>query len=410
MKYEYDNVDKLNSVEVTLSMGCKLNCRFCPQKVLLDRYFSANSKRASMMNFDTFKKITDKVKNGGTICFSGMCEPFHNPQCDDMILYAYEKGFRINLLTTLVGMKKQSIEKLSKVEFDTITLHIPDREGNSKFVISDEYLQILESFHDTFEITSYSCHGEIHPKIQKYINKNSAYSNTMINRAGNLDCGLNFKPKGEIICMVGTIGSYGNWTPEILPDGTVLLCCMDYGMKHVLGNLIDMNVKDILEGREYQMVQRGMREEGLDILCRKCSGAMELERIPAYRFKTAKRRYLQEKSIKSKLDSVLALFAESRNICIFGLGKLFWDNFFQQRWNEVLGHTYYCDNSAELWGREIDGIKCISPKELSTLDNLLVVTHISDDESVRRQLREIGVKNIINIKEIYKMLQEEQNV
>ena len=97
MTYEYDNSEKLNSIEVTLSIGCKLDCHYCPQKLLLNQYFSKNANRSSMMSFETFKKILSKVKRGGTVCFSGMCEAFLNPDCDDMILYAYEKGFKINL-------------------------------------------------------------------------------------------------------------------------------------------------------------------------------------------------------------------------------------------------------------------------------------------------------------------------
>lgn len=404
MKYEYDNFDKLNSIEVTLAIGCKLDCHYCPQQLLLDRYFSENRKRSSMMSFEDFKKILSKVKNGGTICFSGMCEPFLNPECDDMIVYAYEKGFRVTLLTTLVGLRKESIEKLKEVEFDGITLHIPDEEGHSKFVITDEYLEMLKLFHDNFKINNYSCHGSIHPTVKKYIDEEVICFSKMLNRAGNLDYGLSMNPKGPIICMVGAFGGYGNWCPEILPDGTMLLCCMDYGMRHVLGNLLNMGVREILDGKEYQKVQEGMRDDSLDILCRKCNRGMEIEKIPAYRFMEARQKFIQKKAVEPKQQRILKLFAENKNVCIFGLGKLFWDNFFNQKWNEVLGQTYFCDNCSELWGTEIGGVRCITPEELRRLDNALVVTHMADDKSVRKQLKKMGIENIVNIKEIYGMV------
>ena len=131
MKYEYDNFEKLDSIEVTLAMGCKLDCRFCPQGLLLKRYFAENRQRVSMMKFDSFKYVLEKVKKGGTICFSGLCEPFLNPECDDMIVYAYKNGYRVTLLTTLVVFRKESIEKIRNIVFDEVTLHIPDEEGNS---------------------------------------------------------------------------------------------------------------------------------------------------------------------------------------------------------------------------------------------------------------------------------------
>lgn len=41
------------------------------------------------MDFDDYKKVIDKVPNHVRIDFSGMCEPFVNSRCADMILYAY---------------------------------------------------------------------------------------------------------------------------------------------------------------------------------------------------------------------------------------------------------------------------------------------------------------------------------
>lgn len=226
----------------------------------------------------------------------------------------------------------------------------------------------------------------------------------MFNRAGNLEYGKCNNPEGEIICMVGTIGRYGNWTPEVLPDGTLLLCCMDYGMKHVLGNLLDMSVSEIMKGDEYQKVQKGMKEDGIDILCRKCSGAMEVLKTPAYKFKDMKKSFVQNEILKQNQQKILELFNNCSDICVFGLGKLFWENFFSQRWNEVLGQTCYCDNSEELWGRTIDGIKCISPVELKELKDPLIVTHMSDDHAVREQMEALGIQKVVNIKDIYGMV------
>ena len=69
-----------------------------------------------------------------------------------------------------------------------------------------------------------------------------------------------------------------------------------------------------------------------------------------------------------------------------------------------MGQTCYCDNSPELWGKEIEGIRCISPSQLKEFDKLLVVTHMADDREVRQQLKGMGIEKIVNIKEIYKIL------
>ena len=61
---------------------------------------------------------------------------------------------------------------------------------------------------------------------------------------------------------------------NLLPDGTVLLCDFDYGMQHVLGNLLEQTYEEILSGRELERIRKGMEGDSQqDILCRKCSCA-----------------------------------------------------------------------------------------------------------------------------------------
>ena len=60
----------------------------------------------------------------------------------------------------------------------------------------------------------------------------------------------------------------------LLPDGTVVLCCMDYGLKHILGNIFTNTFEEIMNGEEMRKVKEGMDgNETLDILCRNCSYA-----------------------------------------------------------------------------------------------------------------------------------------
>ena len=63
----------------------------------------------------------------------------------------------------------------------------------------------------------------------------------------------------------------------MLPDGRVLLCCMDYGMKHVLGNLTEQSYEEIMNGKEIDKIKAAINgDESIDILCRGCSSATEI--------------------------------------------------------------------------------------------------------------------------------------
>ena len=106
------NHEKLHALELSLTIGCKLACDYCPQKLLLDTYYSENKARKRKLSFEDFKIVLDKVQPGATISFCGMSEPFHNERCADMICYAYEKGYKLSLLTTLVGMSEEDFHKM----------------------------------------------------------------------------------------------------------------------------------------------------------------------------------------------------------------------------------------------------------------------------------------------------------
>lgn len=283
--------DKLHALELSLTIGCRLDCLYCPQKLLLSKYYSNDKGRKSELSFDDFKIVLDKVQEGATISFCGMSEPFHNKSCADMICYAYEKGYKISLLTTLVGMTKADFDKIKDISFDSFVLHIPDAEGHSHFEITDEYLQLLSLVNGQINIDYYSCHGTVSPVVKDMLSKEKYAGISLGDRAGNLDLKKDVKKEntkqGIIACYHGSEAQIGGWAPVMFPDGSLVLCCQDYGMKHVLGNLITQLWSEICEGEEYQKFVNGLKDDSLDILCRNCSDAKNIEDLPSMQFKRA---------------------------------------------------------------------------------------------------------------------------
>jgi adenine C2-methylase RlmN of 23S rRNA A2503 and tRNA A37 len=70
-------------LEITTRIGCRVNCKFCPQKKLLDHYKenSHNIIQKNVLSFKNFKKCIDKVPSSVRIDFSGMAEPWLNKDC-----------------------------------------------------------------------------------------------------------------------------------------------------------------------------------------------------------------------------------------------------------------------------------------------------------------------------------------
>lgn len=203
--------DKLHALELSLTIGCRLDCLYCPQKILLSRYYSEDKTRKNVLSFDDFKIVLDKVQEGASISFCGMSEPFHNRECADMICYAYERGYKISLLTTLVGMTKEDFYKIKDIQFESFVLHIPDAEGHSHFNITDNYLEILSLVNEQMDIDYYSCHGTVSPVVESMLNKEKYAGISLGDRAGNLNIKEMRVPGGGYKsgdhCVLSWIGS-----------------------------------------------------------------------------------------------------------------------------------------------------------------------------------------------------------
>lgn len=250
----------MSRLEITTHIGCPVNCLDCPQALLRSKYTGKLD-----MGLDDYKRAIDKVPTCTRIDFSGMCEPFANPACADMILYAAEKGHPLALYTTLQGATLTDYERLKEVCYEVVTIHLPDRDGRSHFVITDEYLEILSKW----ECGNYSCHGQIDDRVLPYI-KNRNLITYMHDRAGNVDCRphISIPIDRNLWCITSGKAMDHN---VLLPDGTVITCCMDYGMTGVFGNLFIQSYEEVLTSPAACAMRETLRSG--ESICRHCANA-----------------------------------------------------------------------------------------------------------------------------------------
>lgn len=401
--------DKLSALEISLTIGCKVRCEYCPQDLLLSRYYGSNKLRKSKLSFIDFKKVIDeRMQPGSTISFGGMSEPFLDDEFADMLVYAAEKGHKISLYTTIVGMTRKDFEKIKDIKFDRFVLHIPDKENRSKFEITDEYLELLKLVHEKINIDFYSCHGTVVPVVADIIDEKKNAGIDAQDRAGNLELD-GFKAldhKGEIVCYKAWSSVAMNlWEPVLLPDGSLVLCVQDYGMKHVLGNLFTQSWEEIQEGEEYQKFIKGLKDDSIDTLCRKCVCAKRFNDLPPIQLRDTVINIKNNKFDTSKLTietlEFVEKFVNAEHVCVFGLGKLFKEHFFQEYWNEGLNVTILSDNSEEYRNVEINGIECIEPSKLSEYKDVLVILFVKNNiDLIKEQLKKEGITNVLTIGQV----------
>ena len=259
-------------LEVTTRIGSRNQCVYCPQ----DKIVKAYSERSNNfeMSFEIFQKCIDKVPDNVNIHFSGLSEPWLNPKCTEMVLYAYKKNHGIQIYTTLVGMKELDIDKLKSISIIKFAVHLPSLNNDTKIKVDKEYVNIIKKITQSkINNLKFVIFGKVHPEIKEIV---TDFNNKKpLGRAGNIK-DMNIEKsdicKGRITCSRSGNLLNGN---ILLPNGDVILCCNDYGMKHVLGNLANSSYELLFTGKEFTRVKSGLLDENIDILCRYCEYAIK---------------------------------------------------------------------------------------------------------------------------------------
>lgn len=249
------------TLEITTNIartGCVVDCAFCPQRTLEKSYSGK-----TILNLNEFKILIDKVPREIRITFAGFTEPFLNKHCTDMVKYAHEAGHQVSVFTTAVGMKPEDVYRLAEIPYagnpnGGFCLHLPDAERIAKHPINNNYLEVIEVFcglHKTIRNFYVMCMGTVHPSIRHMFP--TAIVPAFWNRAGNLDKELREKPEYNLIAnrilrsplkdKPQTCGCEEDlYHNVLLPNGDVSLCCMDYALENIIGNLWEQSYDDVV--------------------------------------------------------------------------------------------------------------------------------------------------------------------
>jgi len=266
----------MNSIEITTMIGCPLKCTLCPQDLLKKKYKErSNEKYLSLKNFEI---ILSKLPKSTEIIFSGFAEAWANPECNQMVELALKKEFKIGIYSTLTYFDiKKAIELIHilltyKKQLVEFRVHLPDDNNMPGFKFKDEYNDILNLFNLTIKPNYMTM--DIQAKPHQQIIPSLPISDWIFHtRSENLTSNSNIKPiriKNEF--YIECIRNSTYTSNVLLPNGDVVLCCMDYGLKHILGNLLSDSYEDIIYSKELEYVKDKNKdlEYNNKTLCRTC--------------------------------------------------------------------------------------------------------------------------------------------
>lgn len=286
------------SLEITTMIGCPLMCTYCPQDSLREAY----GDDVKYMSLDDFKTVIDKVPTTVRLDFSGQAEPWVNPACTDMVEYALGKGFRLAIFTTLYNWDETTVHRMGELllqyakQIEIFKIHFPDEAGNMRgWRPSAEWnyayigmRTIVQNAGIHYEAMTMSDHG-VHPEIRTLpgVGVSHSWSVAAHDRAGTLDTAqvkeqpIKFSPKHEHPVRCSKTPYYDQGV--LLPNGEVLLCCMDYDKKHVMGNLLKHDYAALATNPEMIRLKElnALNEYTSESLCKSCVEA------------TVDRRYLK---------------------------------------------------------------------------------------------------------------------
>lgn len=276
-KWRYSISPTLEFTTVIPEKGCVVDCVFCPQRTLIKNY--SGDRRLSLENF---KRAVDKLPTEVRVTFAGFTEPWLNSDCTDMLLYAHERGHPISVFTTMVGVSKQDIERIKHIPFagapnGGFTVHLPDQERKAKHPITKKFVEAMEYLgsvsHEIQNFNIMSMGDEVHESVRHIFPAAPTYA--MWSRAGNLIGERMLKPELQHQQFLSI--NHGNkqmtcgcderlYHNIMLPNGDVSLCCMDYGLEEICGNLFESDYNDVIPN-PYEVFN----------LCRLCENAIPVD-------------------------------------------------------------------------------------------------------------------------------------
>jgi radical SAM protein with 4Fe4S-binding SPASM domain len=319
MKEKYGIVHTDSPVmELTTMIGCPLMCTFCPQKELKDSY----GKDEKYLSLENLAIILSNIPQETRIDFSGMAEPWANKKCTDMLAMVLNKGFKTAIYTTLYGFRRHDTDAVKELcerhkdQIEVFCIHLPDASQNMlgwKFNEDWEYaykvISQLRLNVNTLEQMTMDKSGYVHPSLQSLVTKVGDFHPQ--DRAGSLKPSETFKEQGlQPATSCNKTALTCRATPfydrnVVFPNGDVVICCMDYNRKHILGNLLTHSMEDIRNGDVFNRIISINTSDGYssDSICKSCNYVIPLIKSPLTGQLKADPAFIEKQPLKHVINS-----------------------------------------------------------------------------------------------------------
>ncbi len=281
-------------VYIEITSVCNLACHFCPP----------TERQAKFIKLETFEEILDKIDpHTNHIYLHVKGEPLLHPKIDLLLDAAHVRGFKVNITTNGTLIAKNRHKLLGKPALRQMNLSLHSFDGHAGSTDRDGYLADILSFvrdakqdevsrkvlfsfrlwnltednmtnaarsrnRETLELIEreYGLDYRIEEKVERGKGLKVA-ENVYLNQDHEFQWPSLTAPEDDGKGFCHALRSHA----AILVDGTVVPCCLDGEGVIKLGNVLEQNFSDIVEGeRANALVDGFSRREAVEDLCRRC--------------------------------------------------------------------------------------------------------------------------------------------
>ena len=272
------------AIEISAVKICAVRCEYCPQDLLISAS-KATSFNNSRFDLDTFLSCIDNADLTGNrnIYWTGYSEPCLNSLFPEMVELADQRGFVQSISTTLVGHQRCIDFLCDSLIIKSIGLHLPDDKGmmeKGRLKVDKKYINNLRNLLDvklsqrdidpSIKVSTLTFGRDYHPDIKvvisdpKYIPLLSIAKPyvTIHSRAGSvpessvLKIGFKKVQNSGIMFFKALFNSPLPFLPYhcayrrlkqpvLLGSGYLNICCMDYGLRGIIGDLSKQKLSSI---------------------------------------------------------------------------------------------------------------------------------------------------------------------
>ena len=302
---DYHQKSGITRVQIEPTQRCNYSCEMCP----IDELNPNIAKKD--LTLDEFKIIVSNLPNSvNTICMSGLGEPFLNKDYIEMIKYAKNKGYILEVYNNGSMFKTEILEFVDYIYFsvdainqklikeirkgvkydklfDSINESIKYRDKNNSslkiminFTISNKNYQeipLLFELCNTLKINllqiqamanNYANNSPKYQNFSHFIEKNSFTNWKYIIDKYNSDYKFSLT-----IWYPRKLKGFCNWTFSslyITKDLNIISCCHKVTNPMIFGNLKKEKLNDILSSSKLLNFRKDQIENNYISLCEKC--------------------------------------------------------------------------------------------------------------------------------------------